>query len=761
MQITITGIGTGQVSSKAVMLPPGASGRQHAKAAAQPSAVPLGLDVQQGTASTVDVGTAGNGTRYFTVIYQVRNAQYCNTPGSCTPYTSASNNLTLLAVNVPGNINNTAISAISLQDGSSSAATQALATSLLPTHGMEASAAGTGVMVQPGLASMQVYSESEISSIPVDPGANYLYPYGYVVSNVNATSSRALPASPASGDYEGSVAFSFGIPLQSTAAADPFSITMVFDVIDDANTRVTESAQEQDYAGDLAAIARASALGSADIAVLGGRAAQSNLASMDPICTVRTAGAAVTPPAAPAAYLVNAANGGATVGSAPYNLQGLPTNSAINAGFCTPMNAAGFGTMVVSGSQSGLRSGNAGVAYTGTYSANSAGNILSFTPTQPFLVGETVSYTLTSGLTASGSMALTPFVGSFVVGTGTTITSRTAASSGTLAGTSSASVGIGPSSVAVGDFNGDGYPDLAVVNTGGGSVTILYNNKSGGFPETANGSAAGDVETLSVGSSPRSVTVGDFNGDGYPDLAVTNFVSSSVTIFYNNGSGGFAATTSGSAAGDYETVSVGTQPGFIAVGDFNGDGHPDLALANYEGQSVTILYNDGSGGFAETTSGSAAGDYETVNVGTRPESIALGDFNGDGHPDLALADYVGNSVTILYNNGSGGFAATTTGSAAGDYETVSVGTEPYSVAVGDFNGDGYPDLAVTNFRGNNLQYLLNGGASSPGKFASSRTVAVGSLPISVAVGDFNGDGRLDAVVTTETADAIDILTGQP
>jgi len=150
-----------------------------------------------------------------------------------------------------------------------------------------------------------------------------------------------------------------------------------------------------------------------------------------------------------------------------------------------------------------------------------------------------------------------------------------------------------------------------------------------------------------------------------------------------------------------------------------------------------------------------------VNVGTRPESIALGDFNGDGHPDLALADYVGNSVTILYNNGSGGFAATTTGSAAGDYETVSVGTEPYSVAVGDFNGDGYPDLAVTNFRGNNLQYLLNGGASSPGKFASSRTVAVGSLPISVAVGDFNGDGRLDAVVTTETADAIDILTGQP
>jgi len=148
-------------------------------------------------------------------------------------------------------------------------------------------------------------------------------------------------------------------------------------------------------------------------------------------------------------------------------------------------------------------------------------------------------------------------------------------------------------------------------------------------------------------------------------------------------------------------------------------------------------------------------------VGSSPRSVTVGDFNGDGYPDLAVTNFVSSSVTIFYNNGSGGLAATTTGSAAGDYETVSVGTEPYSVAVGDFNGDGYPDLAVTNFRGNNLQYLLNGGASSPGKFASSRTVAVGSLPISVAVGDFNGDGRLDAVVTTETADAIDILTGQP
>ncbi|MDB5974596.1 MAG: VcbS, partial [Nevskia sp.] len=246
MKITISGIGGAQMSSRAELLS-GASGPQ--AHVALPTAISAGLDVQQASASTVDIGTRGaGGERYFTVAYQVRNAQFCGTPGSCTAYTGASHNLTLIAANTNSNIANTAISGISLYDGSSDAATQALATTLLPTHGMEFDTGrGAGVMVQPGLESLQVFTEDEVSatSIPRDSGATDLFPYGYVVSNVHTPGSRALPANPANSQWDGEVSFSFKLPLQSDPKKDPYSITMMFDVIDDANTRVTQSAEEQ------------------------------------------------------------------------------------------------------------------------------------------------------------------------------------------------------------------------------------------------------------------------------------------------------------------------------------------------------------------------------------------------------------------------------------------------------------------------------------------------------------------------------------
>ena len=776
MRIIISGIGGAQMTSRAELLSGTAGPQAHV---ALPTAIPAGLDVQQASASTVDIGTRGaGGERYFTVAYQVRNAQFCGTPGTCTAYTAASHNLTLVAANTTSNIANTAISAISLYDGSSDAATQALATSLLPTHGMEFDTGrGAGVMVQPGLESLQVFTEDEVSatSIPRDSGATDLFPYGYVVSNVHTPGSRALPANPAANQWDGEVSFSFKLPLQSDPKQDPYSITMMFDVIDDANTRVTQSTEEQNIAGDVAASLRAATLGSVDLAVLGGRVAQTNIG--DPICSARTAGTA----GAPTATLAN--NAGVTVASGPYNVQGVAATAAFNVGFCAPMDLATAtpATFVVSGSQSGLRT--AAGPYSGSYGANALGNVLSFTPGKPFFPGETVSYTLSAGLGAIGGGALSKvFSGSYTVATGSA--TGLVPSTGTFANSASPAVASASFAIATGDFDGDGKLDMVSANDNAGTVSILHNNGDGSF------TVAG---TPAAGPNVWSVTVGDFNGDGYPDIAVVNQIPnfgdnppSTVSILLNDGHGNFALSS---------TIAVGQFGDAIAVGDFNGDGHLDLAVGcispdNSSG-AVFILLNNGNGGFAAHGYGAtpfdvadsiAVGDFNgdgtldvaevgqgdgvtllfndgagnlstgnTFTTGVSPRAVVAGDFNGDGKMDLATANVavIGNASTasILLGDGKGGFTPAV---------DVSIGLEGRAITAGDLNGDGYPDLAVANLGDGTASILLNNGH---GVFSLSSTLAAGGSPEGIASGDFDGDGRLDVAVQTYGGTIV-VLTGQ-
>jgi hypothetical protein len=130
----------------------------------------------------------------------------------------------------------------------------------------------------------------------------------------------------------------------------------------------------------------------------------------------------------------------------------------------------------------------------------------------------------------------------------------------------------------------------------------------------------------------------------------------------------------------------------VAVGDFNGDGVPDLAVANGGSRTVSVLLGRGDGSFAAATN-YAAGNY--------PASVAVGDFNGDGVPDLAVANFGNNTVSVLLGRGDGSFAAAI---------HYAAGSSPYSVAVGDFNGDGWPDLATANQNSNNVSILLNDAA---------------------------------------------------
>ena len=278
-----------------------------------------------------------------------------------------------------------------------------------------------------------------------------------------------------------------------------------------------------------------------------------------------------------------------------------------------------------------------------------------------------------------------------------------------------------PYSVAVGDFNGDGKQDLAVASFLSNAVSILLGDGAGNF---------GAASTFAVDGSPYSVAVGDFNGDGKQDVATANFFYQ-VSILLGDGTGDFSAATNFTVGGSvlYSLV----------VGDFNGDGKQDLAVAN--NQVVSILLGDGAGNFGALTNFAAGSDSR---------SVAVGDFNGDGKQDLAVANHGSKNVSILLGDGAGHFSAAT---------NFTVGGSPTSVAVGDFNGDGKQDLAVTNFASDNASILLGDGA---GHFSAATNFTVGGSPTSVAVGDFNGDGEQDLAVGNDTGFAggnVSILLG--
>ncbi|MDX6694381.1 MAG: hypothetical protein QOF02_1984 [Blastocatellia bacterium] len=281
-----------------------------------------------------------------------------------------------------------------------------------------------------------------------------------------------------------------------------------------------------------------------------------------------------------------------------------------------------------------------------------------------------------------------------------------------------------PASVAVGDFNGDGKPDLATVNftVSSNTVSVLINNGNGTF--------AAKVD-YTLGGNPTSVAAGDFNGDGKPDLAVTDSSNNALSVLINNGNGAFAAKV------DYPT---GSSPAFVAVGDFNGDAKPDLATANYGGNTISVLINNGNGTFATKV------DYPT-GANSQPLSIAGGDFNGDGKPDLATANFNNNTMSVFINNGEGTFAPKV------DYPT---GTNPWSVAAGDFNGDGKLDLALANYSSNTMSVFTGGagGAFSP---KVDYPTGANSNPISIAAGDFNADGKLDLTTANYNTGAVSVF----
>lgn len=283
------------------------------------------------------------------------------------------------------------------------------------------------------------------------------------------------------------------------------------------------------------------------------------------------------------------------------------------------------------------------------------------------------------------------------------------------------------------DFNGDGNADVAVSINDSHKVTVMFGNGDGTFSPRVDYATAG---------STSLVTAADFNGDGSPDMAVSLHSTNWIQVFRNNdnGTGTFAAPV---------TYVVGNDPLALASADLDGDGWFDLLVTNNASNTLSVLMNNQDGTFAPQV------QYPT---GNGPLGVTVADLDEDSKLDVVVANNFSNTLSIFLGNGDGTLVTQP------DVVVSSVYSRPFWVTAGDLDGDGSPDLVVTNYvravpagsQPAGITVLVNDGA---GSFGTKTDYESGNAPVGVALGDFDNDGGDDVAVANSLTPSISIFAG--
>lgn len=334
-------------------------------------------------------------------------------------------------------------------------------------------------------------------------------------------------------------------------------------------------------------------------------------------------------------------------------------------------------------------------------------------------------------------------------------------------------VGNGPVGLVIADVNGDGKPDIICANNEDSTLTVLTNNGYGVF---------GSNTTFSAGSGPYGMIAVNIKG-GSPALVFANFNGETLTVLTNNGSGVFATNA---------TLTVGANPSWVVAADIYGNGSQALISANDGAGTISILTNNGFGVFGSnatlnslpatytvvaadlygngkpaliassfqtysliefTNNGSGVyGSNTVLTVGNQPVGMAvITNMDGHGLMGLICANYGDGTLSVFTNNGSGVLGANAT-------INLGAGSGPVTVAVGDFNGDGSPDLVCAEYGGGTLTVLTNNGS---GVFGSNAVINVGIKPFVVAAADLNGDGRVDIICPNNGSASVSVILDDP
>jgi len=292
-------------------------------------------------------------------------------------------------------------------------------------------------------------------------------------------------------------------------------------------------------------------------------------------------------------------------------------------------------------------------------------------------------------------------------------------------------IGTETSDVASGDLDRDGRPDVVVCGFGTeNNVTVLFNTTAFAGTGTFGSGTASATDAL-----PLDAVTGDFDRNGTVDVATANFERDTVSILLGAGNGTFSVPVN---------ISVNDGPTAIGVGDFFEDGTLDLVVINAEGptSSLYILRGQGNGSFLP-------GGQIQIGTNGNARDLVVADFDRDGTLDLAVAKVDVDVVSIYLGNGSGGFSLLT---------DLTVGDGPRCLVSADFNLDGSPDLAIANsLSGTSVSVLLGNGDAT---FQTAASVSLMADPQTLAVGDVNRDGGLDLIVSTPGTDGVFTLLGR-